>query len=79
MTGKEFLAAVTNSEVDSKKAVKRSLFTFGWVVTTGPNIGIDVIAPRRQDMNPVLRSAHIICGTPHPFPPKTPRDSVEVI
>jgi hypothetical protein len=43
-------------------------FFLGWAVTTGPNTGIDVIAPGRQDMslednNPVFRSADINCGT----------------
>jgi len=40
-------------------------------VTTGPNTGIDVIAPGRQDMflenhNPVFRSADISVAPPHP-------------
>jgi hypothetical protein len=39
----------------------------GWAVTTGPNTGLDVIVPGRQDINPVFRSADIICGTVPPL------------
>ncbi len=39
----------------------------------------DVIAPRRQDMNPVFRSADILVAPAHPFPLRVSRESERLI
>jgi hypothetical protein len=53
------------------KSRDHAILSFGGAVTTGPNTGIDVIAPGRQDvflrnLNPVLRSADISVAPPRP-------------